>query len=326
MIDKYPLISILIPVYNARRFLPECLASVCNQTYPRLEIICIDDGSTDGSSAVLMEQAKQDGRIKVIRQEKHGIAATRARLLQEIKGEYFSFVDADDTLAPTFVSSLLEVAQKQQADVVRCLYYLQHISDGTVTPCENRYKNFLHPAPDSSYKERFWAALADSQVWLKLIKSSLIKENHLAFLEGALAEDIAFEILLYLYAKKIVFLNEHLYFYRVGNEHSLSSDKSLWARGTLENMIYLCKELEQRNFTASEVYNRQCALTLQAVRRLRKFPSRPEDASLCKQALLVVREKSCYCSFWQKWKFRLFCAVALRLPPACVPYAAALIR
>lgn len=326
MTDKQPLISILIPIYNAQRFLPDCLDSVCKQTYRHLEIVCIDDGSTDNSAAILMKYAKQDSRIRVIHQSRQGIASTRTNLLQEIKGEYFSYIDADDMLAPSFIASLCEIAQKQQADVVRCLYYLKHTSDGTITPCENCYKEFLHPAPNSLYKERFRSALDDSQVWLKLIKSSLVKEHHLSFLKGALAEDISFEILLYLYAQKIVFLNEHLYFYRVGNEHSVSANKSLWARGTLANMIYLCKELERRHFTASEVYNHQCALTLQAVRRLRKFPSRPEDSSLCTQALLTVKETSRHCSFLQKWKFRLFCMLALRLPPSCVPYATALIR
>lgn len=320
------LISVLIPVYNAQRFLEECLNSVLSQTYTNIEIVCVDDGSTDNSTQILHSYAKKDNRLRVFYQENRGIAYTRNRLLDESRGVYLAFVDADDKISPQYIAELYQTASKSRCDIVRALYYLQDINKNAITPCEKIYKEFLHSVPSSAYKERFRAALEDSQVWLKLIKSSLIKENHLSFLKGSLVEDISFEILLYLYAKKIVFLNKHLYFYRIGNEHSISSDKSLWARGTLENMIYLCNELEQRRFTASAIYNRQCALTLQAVRRLRKFPSRPEDPSLCTQAFLTVKEKSCYCSFWQKWKFRLFCILALRLPSSCLPYVAVLIR
>ncbi|MCI7535921.1 glycosyltransferase family 2 protein [Candidatus Avelusimicrobium faecicola] len=326
MIDKCPLISILIPVYNAQRFLAECLASICNQTYRNLEIICIDDGSCDDSAAILNNYAKQDKRIKVIHQKRSGVASTRTNLLREIKGEFFAFVDSDDKLDSDYISSLFEAAQTQQADVVRCLYYLQNVNDETIVSCEQRYKEFLRPAPDSSYKARFQAALDDTQVWLKLIKTSLVKKNKLSFLKNVLAEDISFEILLYLYAKKIVFLDKHLYFYRVGNEKSVSSNKGLWARGTLENMAYLCHELQKRHFTASDIYNQQAALTLQAVRRLRKFPPLPGDGNLYKQALLAVKEISRYCSCLQKCKYRFFCRVALGLPALWAPQLARFIR
>ncbi len=326
MVYKHPLISVLIPVYNAQHFLGACLDSVCNQTYRRLEIICLDDGSTDGSAALLAQYARQDERIQVIEQSQGGLASARARLLQRMTGEYFAFVDADDTLTPDFIAKLAKTAQDRRADIVRCLYYLQDVSTGALTPCEKRYKGFLRPAPGLSYKARLQAALDDTQVWLKLVKSSLVTTNRLSFLEGALAEDISFEILLYLYAQKIVFLNEHLYFYRVGNGQSASSNKSAWARGTLENMIYLCGELEKRRFTQSVIYNRMCELTLHAVRRLRKFPALPGDGDLCRQAILTVKEKSRHCSFWWKWKYWLFCALALRLPAAQLPWAAVLIR
>ncbi len=97
-----PLISVLIPVYNAGKYLAETLASIKNQTYSNLEIICIDDGSTDKSLAILQEFAQKDPRFKIISRANKGVANTRNQLLQESKGEYIAFVDSDDIIEPIY--------------------------------------------------------------------------------------------------------------------------------------------------------------------------------------------------------------------------------
>ena len=98
--EMKPLLSVVVPVYNAAKFLPHCLDSLCGQTYRNLEIVCVNDGSTDDSLAVLKKYASRDTRIKVIRQENAGVSAARNRGLDAATGELVTFVDADDWLEP----------------------------------------------------------------------------------------------------------------------------------------------------------------------------------------------------------------------------------
>jgi glycosyltransferase involved in cell wall biosynthesis len=93
---KIPMMSVIVPVYNTAPWLPRCLESLAGQTYRNLEIICVDDGSTDGSAAILDEYAARDARIKVIHQENAGVSAARNRGLEAATGEYVTFVDGDD--------------------------------------------------------------------------------------------------------------------------------------------------------------------------------------------------------------------------------------
>ena len=102
-----PLISILVPVYNAGKYLPKTLVSIKNQTYPNLEIICIDDGSNDNSLTILQDFSRQDSRFKIISRANKGVAYTRNQLLQEAKGTYIAFVDSDDTIEPNYIEHLL---------------------------------------------------------------------------------------------------------------------------------------------------------------------------------------------------------------------------
>ena len=95
-----PVISIIVPVYNVAPFLSRCLDSLVGQTYENLEIICVDDGSTDGSAAILDACAAKDSRIKVIHQENAGVSVARNRGLDAATGEFVTFVDADDWLEP----------------------------------------------------------------------------------------------------------------------------------------------------------------------------------------------------------------------------------
>ena len=96
---KLPLLSVIVPVYNTAPWLRKCLNSIINQTYRNIEIICVDDGSTDDSLAVLQQYAVLDSRIKVIHQENAGVSVARNRGVEVASGDYVGFVDSDDSLA-----------------------------------------------------------------------------------------------------------------------------------------------------------------------------------------------------------------------------------
>lgn len=115
-----PLISVIIPVYNAEKYLPVCLDSLLAQTYPNLELVCVNDGSPDGSQAVLERYARQDSRVKVFCKENGGVSAARNFGMRQAQGKYISFVDADDFVTPQHFAHLLAAAVENDAPLVVC--------------------------------------------------------------------------------------------------------------------------------------------------------------------------------------------------------------
>ena len=118
--DHYGLISIIIPVYNVRLFLAEALESVINQTYKNLEIIVVDDGSTDGSGEICDNYAIRDDRITVIHQNNRGLSAARNKGLDIMVGKAVAFLDSDDAYHPEYVSKMIAAMIREEADLVIC--------------------------------------------------------------------------------------------------------------------------------------------------------------------------------------------------------------
>lgn len=119
---KSPLVTVIVPVYNTAPYLKECFASISGQTYQRLEIIAVDDGSTDGSAELLDEIAGKDSRIKVVHKDNGGVSSARNKGLALAHGEYISFVDSDDTLEPDMYEMLASTAEQYNAAIAHCSY------------------------------------------------------------------------------------------------------------------------------------------------------------------------------------------------------------
>lgn len=117
---KQALISIIVPIYNAQAYLERCLLSIQGQTYKNLEILLIDDGSTDNSGAICDEYAKKDGRIKVFHKSNGGVSSARNFGLDKATGEYIGFVDSDDEIHPEMYERLYRISKEQEADVAVC--------------------------------------------------------------------------------------------------------------------------------------------------------------------------------------------------------------
>ena len=115
-----PEVSVVIPVYNVEPYLRECLDSVLNQTFKDIEVICVDDGSTDGSVSVLNEYADKDGRVKVVTAEHKNAGAARNISYGLSKGKYLLFLDADDVFAPNMIQVMRDALLLHQADVANC--------------------------------------------------------------------------------------------------------------------------------------------------------------------------------------------------------------
>lgn len=114
------LISVIIPIYNTEKYLDKCLESVINQTYQNLEIVLVNDGSTDGSGAICDEYAKRDSRIKVIHKENGGVSSARNKALEIANGEYVGFVDSDDSIELNMYENLLTFLIENEADLAIC--------------------------------------------------------------------------------------------------------------------------------------------------------------------------------------------------------------
>ena len=182
-------VSLIIPVHDARRHLRACLDSVIAQSFRDFELICVDDGSTDGSMAILSEYAAADRRVKVIRREHLNAGAARNAGYSASTGEYLLFLDADDVFAPTLVEALVRGIETSCADVAVCRY--ESFPDGCRLPPFSQetgsWRTIKNPASSVDIFRR-WMGWS----WDKLIRRSLIERHALRFQEIAASNDLAF--------------------------------------------------------------------------------------------------------------------------------------
>lgn len=163
-----PTVSVLIPVYNAGDFLEKCLDSIVGQTYRNLQVVLVDDGSTDDSEAICRRYAENDSRIKVYSKPNSGVAATRNALLSKISGEYVLFVDADDWIEPDMIEYLISVAHRDNAEIVCCSNV---INDGVPS------KDFTESVWNQRQAIEKFLVHRDmnGSLWNKLIKADLLR-------------------------------------------------------------------------------------------------------------------------------------------------------
>ena len=223
-----PKVSVIIPVYNTGKYLRECLDSVVNQTLKDIEIICVDDGSTDNSPAILREYAAEDGRIKVFTQENINAGAARNTGLSNATGEYLSFLDSDDFLEFNAVERLYECAKSRKAEIV--VYRVSTFYENTDRPpfLDLRYNKKLLPEKavfsfDEIEQNAFLAI--KGVVWDKLIKRDIATENHLCFQSLDVFNDNYFAYTALLSAKSITILEEQLIHYRKRASKDSTTDK-----------------------------------------------------------------------------------------------------
>lgn len=211
-----PLVSILVPVYNVEAYLPQCFDSLLGQTYSHLQIVLIDDGSSDGSWRVMQEYAARDKRIEIYHQENQGVGATRNHLLEKIKGDYVLFVDSDDWVELDMVEFLLGKASENNADVVTCGNV---INDGITRTV---YKEEVW-AQEKVVKEFLRHVIFNGSLCNKLIRAVLIGNNRFDC-RISYGEDALFCWYVLQNVEKIIVTDRQLYHYRK-NPQSISRQK-----------------------------------------------------------------------------------------------------
>ncbi len=270
------LISIIIPVYNVGKYLGKCLDSVINQTYHNIEIICVNDGSTDNSYDILLEYAKKDNRIKVINQKNAGLSGARNTGISHANGEYIMFLDSDDWLSAEMCEVMYNGLKKYRTDICMCCYEKDFGSHSCIA--ELFEQDIVLKGKD--FKEKFYRRLfglkgrelknpqdCDLYVaaWMQLIKAGLITENIFVDTKKIGTEDLWFQIQAYKNADSLAYINKPMYHYRRDNTDSLTSvyKEKLYAQwGTLYEMII---DFIKENGLPSEYYealNNRIALSM----------------------------------------------------------------
>lgn len=208
------LVSILIPAYNVLSFIRQCLASVIGQTYENLQVVIIDDGSTDGTLTVCKELEKTDCRIEVYHQENQGVAATRNKLLTKVKGEYVLFVDGDDWIELDMVEHLVSLATKYSAGMIMCDRVINDTNPVETSP------NTKILSQDEAVKDFLMHEYFVGSLWNKLIHNSLLKDIKFCN-EISYGEDALFVWSVLQGVDRVVVSSKQLYHYRM-NEDSIS--------------------------------------------------------------------------------------------------------
>lgn len=260
------LVSVIIPVFNVQNYLETCLNSILQQTYKNLEIILVDDGSTDSSGTICDRYAKKDSRVHVIHQLNRGLSEARNQGIQSSKGRYISLIDSDDFIEANFIKNLLEVMQKTDSDMV-CTVMLpfpagkeEHVKSywERIAAKENIYHTF---APMELLELSLYQSISVTGAQQKLYKRELF--NQTLFPAGRYFEDLATTYQYILQCRKIAVLEHKLYAYRLREDSILNKSFNnrkmdcVWvAEKIVKDITQKCPQLESAARCAAFRVNR----------------------------------------------------------------------
>lgn len=211
-----PLVSIIVPVYNAELYLERCIQSICQQSYQRLQIILIDDGSTDSSYQIAQRLSAQDNRIVLETQANAGVSAARNRGLSIATGDYVGFVDSDDTVGPTMYEALLATILSTNADIAECGNVW--LSEEGKAVRESPFVQRLVHGVENCCREQLLMENSSSSCCTKLYRRHLI--GNLRFMKLTHSEDYLFNVMVHLLCQARVTVPGCYYQVNIGNMDS----------------------------------------------------------------------------------------------------------
>ena len=217
---RSPLVSVIVPCYNVEHYIDECLITLTNQTLKDIEIICVDDCSTDGTSNILLEWAKNDCRIIVIRHEKNkGVGSARNTGIRMAKADYVAFVDSDDFVATDKYECLYSLSQGGEIDLI---VSSQHYLYGETESVTNQIPNTLTNIDDI----RRHVLIHGFSIWKSIVKKYIIFNNNLFFPDRLCYEDAPVSTCLFLCSNSIAcYSDKPLHYYRINNSSSITKTK-----------------------------------------------------------------------------------------------------
>ena len=244
-----PKVSVIIPIYNTDKYLRECINSVINQTLKDIEIICINDGSTDNSSEILNEYKSIDDRIIVINQKNQGVSVARNNGINAAKGEYIAFLDSDDYFTPNALYLMYKQITNTKSDIVntKILVFSDDDNQEIVQKVNKRMEKYIHHGiivDKSNYSNAIDGY--SPTVWDKMFSKKFISDNNLEFLPHILHEDDDFWLKSCACFPNISYINTICTIHRKNKysvTHNLKKDDSIiYKRIMLKNVINYIKK------------------------------------------------------------------------------------
>lgn len=236
-----PLISVIVPIYKVEKYLNKCVDSIINQTYKNLEIILVDDGSPDTCPQICDEYAKQDGRIKVIHKENGGLSDARNAGMKIANGDYISFIDSDDYIAPDMINELYNSIIKFNADIAECNVY--NVFEDKI----EEYNKDEFAFYDSNYSI-MQAYIKDyaikTVVWNKLYKIEVLRD--ILFEVGKYNEDEFFTYLALANSQRLVHIDFYGYYYIQRSGSIMGEGYSLRKLDSLEGLAKRAMFIEDK--------------------------------------------------------------------------------
>ena len=222
-------ISVIVPVYNCEDYIEESIKSILNQSFKDIEVICVDDGSTDDSLNILKELSMQDTRLKVFTQENQGSSVARNNALEKVSGDYIYFFDADDYIVDDCLEKVYSNAINNDSDIVLFKYdeykeesFLNHSKKDIEKQFpKTDFNNFTFNCQD--YRIR--AFKGPFAPWFKFYKKEFLDKYDFEFPPNLNHNDVPFHVKTILKASKISFIPEYLYHYRIDNPNSISNTR-----------------------------------------------------------------------------------------------------
>ena len=232
-----PLISVIIPVYNVENYLNDCLDSVLSQTYKNLEIILVDDGSSDKCPCICDEYAKKDSRIRVIHKENEGVSVARNLGLDVARGDYIGFVDGDDFISKDFYRALYDNITKHSADISACLYcnvyeniIAKILHDRTLLKSDYVIANRVEAL------RLFFENKINTSSWNRLYRREIIESIRFP-IDVKLGEDVVFTYRTFDNSNAIVFSNNYHYYYRQRKSGAFDSRRNRYHQRLFEILL-----------------------------------------------------------------------------------------
>lgn len=221
-------VSVIIPVYNVEQYIADTLNCFLNQTMDQLEIICVDDGSTDNTKQIIVEFQNKDSRIKLITQENRGAGAARNNGLTYAKGKYVYFFDGDDYCDRSLLQKTVGLGEKLDVDIVVMDFFRVNVQTGEKKLCHGLNRN-LCPKMKKTFNytdiPNRILTLAIPTPWNKVFRREFVQKNKLQFLEISSSNDVTFAAMCMAKAERITYLNDALVYYRMNQKNTITSSK-----------------------------------------------------------------------------------------------------
>ncbi len=240
-------VSVVIPVYNADKYIGQMLESVLRQSFREIEVICVNDGSEDDSVKIIKRFMSRDSRIALLEQPNRNAGAARNRGLKKARGEYVVFWDADDRFDRKALELMVQKMQRKQADICVC-GVCEFMRDGKVYETDGYLKTGLIPDKEPFNKYDICETIfgfASNVVWNKMFRRRFLTDNHLCFQEIRQANDTAFVMKALYRADRIVCVDKYLAFYRTDHADSLTGNSSKTLFCPYESYLFTLQELYQ---------------------------------------------------------------------------------